>query len=174
MNAAVFRKDQLLVVEEVPYPVLGDDDIIIKVKYCGICGSDVHRYIYGMMNPGTIMGHEFSGVIVEKGKNAKGFEIGDRVARWGGKIIPGRDVYNYPPRYSAKERGFSTSKPGAYAQYMSINFENLIKIPDEVTDLDAALLEPLTVVIHAVRQSKIRLGDNVMVLGAGPIGLFTI
>ncbi len=174
MKAAVFEKDHLLIVEEVPYPVLGDDDIIMKVKYCAICGSDLHRYSHGMMNPGTIMGHEFSGVVVEKGSRAKGFEIGDRVARWGGKIVPGRDTYNYPPRYSAKERGFSSARPGAYAEYMSIHCENVVKIPDEVTDLDAALLEPLTVVVHAVRQSKIKLGDNVMVVGAGPIGLFAV
>jgi len=173
MKAAVFKKEKILVVEDVPDPKPGDDEIIMKVKYCAICGSDLHRYAYGMMKPGTIMGHEYSGEVVDFGKDVKGFNVGDRVMRWGGKITPGRELPNYHPRYSAKERGFLAQKPGAYAEYMATNSEMVMKIPDEITDLEASLIEPLTVAVHAVRISKIRLGDNVVVLGAGPIGLFT-
>jgi (R,R)-butanediol dehydrogenase/meso-butanediol dehydrogenase/diacetyl reductase len=174
MKAAVYTDEKRLVIKEVPDPVADDDEIIMKVKYCAICGSDIHRYIYGMIKPGTILGHEFSGIVADIGKNVTGFKIGDRVARWGGKILPGRDLPNFPPRYSAKERGFLPQPPGAYAHYMAIDANKVVKLPDEVSDIDAALLEPLTVAVHAVRLSKISLGDKVVVIAAGPIGLFTI
>jgi threonine dehydrogenase-like Zn-dependent dehydrogenase len=120
------------------------------------------------------MGHEYSGVIVEVGKKAKGFKVGDRVTRSGGKIEPGRDLPNFPPRYSAKERGFLPLKAGAYAQYMATPEAMLMKLPDSICDLEASLIEPLTVALHMARISKVRLGDRVIVLGAGPIGLFAL
>jgi len=171
MKAAIFKEKNLLVVEDIPDPKPKDDEVLLKVSYCAICGSDLHRYHYAMMSPGTIMGHEFSGTIVDMGKNVKGFKVGDRVTRSGGKINPGRDLPNLPPRYSAKERGFLPLKPGAYAQYMVTPADDVLKLPETISDLDASLIEPLTVALHMVRISKIRLGDRVVVLGAGPIGL---
>lgn len=172
MKAAIFKEKNLLVVEDVPDPNPEDDEIIMKVSYCAICGSDLHRYAYGMMSPGTVMGHEFSGEVADFGKNVKGLKVGDRVTRCGGKITPGRELPNFPPRYSARERGFLPLKLGAYAQYMAISAEKVMKIPEEITDLEASLIEPLTVALHMVRISNIRLGDKAVVLGAGPIGLF--
>lgn len=172
MKAAIFKEKNLLVVEDVPDPKPEDDEIIMKVSYCAICGSDLHRYAYGMMSPGTVMGHEFSGEVADFGKNVKGLKVGDRVTRCGGKITPGRELPNFPPRYSARERGFLPLKLGAYAQYMAISAEKVMKIPEEITDLEASLIEPLTVALHMVRISNIRLGDKAVVLGAGPIGLF--
>jgi len=173
MKAAVFKEKEILAVENISDPEPGDDEIVVQVEYCAICGSDLHRYAFGMMNPGTIMGHEYSGQVVGFGKEVEGYNIGDRVARWGGKIIPGRELPNYPPRYNARERGFLPIKPGAYAEYVVEKAEKITKIPDRMTFLDASLLEPLAVAVHSVRTSKIRLGDNIVVLGAGPIGLFT-
>ena len=174
MKAAVFEKERFLAIEDVPEPTVADDDVLMRVKYCAICGSDLHRYAFGMLKPGTIMGHEYFGEIVDLGKNVEGYKAGDRVARWGGKIIPGRDLPNFPPRFNARERGFLQPRPGAYAEYMAVRSENVVRVPDEISDLDASLLEPLTVVVHAVRLSKIRLGDSAVVLGAGPIGLFAL
>lgn len=171
MKAAVFKEKNLLVVEEVPDPKPKDDEVVIKVSYCAICGSDLHRYAYGMMSPGTIMGHEYSGIVVEVGKNVKGLKTGDRVTRFGGKINPGKDLPNYPPRYSVRERGFLPLKPGAYAQYMATPEDMLLKLPDSINELEASLIEPLTISLHMVRLSNIRLGDKIIVLGAGPIGL---
>jgi len=174
MKAAVFKKEGLLAVEEVPVPPVGKKDVLIRVKYCAICGSDLHRYAFGMLKPGAIMGHEYVGSVVEIGQEVKGFAVGDRVTRWGGRIVPGRDSPNFPPRFSARERGFLEKRSGAYAEYMSVKSENLFKVPEEVPDLDASLLEPLVVVVHAMRISKLRLGDQAVVLGAGPIGLFAV
>jgi len=173
MKAAVFKEKNLLVVEDVPDPKPGDNEILLKVGYSAICGSDLHRYYYGMMLPGTIMGHEYSGVVAEVGKNVKGLKVGDRVTRCGGKVNPGRDLPNFPPRFSAKERGLFPQRPGAYAEYMVTPADLALKVPDSISDLEASLIEPLTVAVHMVRMSNIRLGDRAVVLGAGPIGLFT-
>jgi len=79
----------------------------------------------------------------------------------------------YPPRFSAKERGFLVStRPGAYAEYFVTDADLLMRVPDTVTNLEAALVEPLTVSLHAVRMSRLRLGDHALIVGAGPIGLF--
>jgi threonine dehydrogenase-like Zn-dependent dehydrogenase len=172
MKAAVYKENIRLVVEDVADPIPEPNEIVMRVTYCAICGSDLHRYAYAMMHPGTIMGHEFSGVVVELGKNVKTWKIGDRVTRCGGKPAPGRDLPNFPPRFSAKERGFLPQKPGAYAEYMAIHEEKVMPIPEQVTDLESSLVEPLTVAVHAVRASKLKLGDTAVVLGVGPIGLF--
>lgn len=172
MKAAVFKEKNRLEVEEVPDPKPGDDEIVMKVNYCAICGSDLHRYAYGMMKPGTIMGHEYSGVVTEVGKNVTGLKAGDRVTRCGGKISMGRELPNFPPRYSARERGFLPLKPGAYAEYLAAPADQIVKTPGEITDLEASLIEPLSVAVHMVRVSGVKLGDRVVVLGAGPIGLF--
>ena len=172
MKAAVYKTKNMLVVEDVPDPAPGEGEILMQTSYCAICGSDLHRYAYGMMRPGTIMGHEFSGVVAAVGKGVDGFVVGERVTRAGGKVDPGRDLPNLPPRFSAKERGFMPFKPGAYAQYLTTPAEKLMKIPDGISDLEASLIEPLTVAVHMLRLSNMRLGDRTVVLGAGPIGLF--
>ncbi len=172
MKAAVYKENQRLVVEDVADPIPEPDEIVMRVAYCAICGSDLHRYAYSMMSPGTIMGHEYSGVVVEVGKNVKTWKVGDRVTRCGGKPAPGRDLPNFPPRFSAQERGFLPQKPGAYAEYMAIHEEKVMPIPEQVSDLESSLVEPLNVAVHAVRASKLKLGDNAVVLGVGPIGLF--
>jgi (R,R)-butanediol dehydrogenase / meso-butanediol dehydrogenase / diacetyl reductase len=171
MKAAVYREGRLFV-EDIAIPSPEPNEIVMKVAYCAICGSDLHRYAYSMMNEGTIMGHEFSGVVVQLGENVKKWKIGDRVTRCGGKVVPGRDLPNFPPRFSAQERGFLPQKPGAYAEYMATDEEKVMPIPNEVSDLHSSLVEPLNVAVHAVRASKLKLGDKAVVLGVGPIGLF--
>jgi threonine dehydrogenase-like Zn-dependent dehydrogenase len=172
MKAAVFKEKGRIAVEDIPDPRPEADEIILKVKYCAICGSDLHRYAHGMMSPGLVMGHEYSGEVAEVGRNVRGFKTGDRLIRCTGQPNPGREFLNLPPRFTAKTRGFLPQKPGAYAQYVAFNAANAMRIPDGVSDLDASLVEPLTVAVHAARQSKIVLGDKVVVFGAGPIGLF--
>ncbi len=172
MKAAVFTEEKRLEIRNVPDPTPEADEIVMQVNYCAICGSDLHRYAYSMMAPGTIMGHEFSGVVVATGKNVTEWKIGDRVTRCGGKPNPGRELPTAPPRYNARERGFMGMKPGAYAQFMATPAEKVMATPETVSDLHASMIEPLTVAVHAVRASKLKLGDAVVVFGAGPIGLF--
>ncbi len=172
MRAAVYKEKGLLVVEEVPDPVVGPRDVLLKVSHCAICGSDLHRYSYGMLRPGAIMGHEYAGTVVARGAEVDSFQIGDRVVRAGGKIHPWRDAPLLPPRFSARERGLlPETRPGAYAEYFATDADLVMRIPASVTSLQASLLEPLCVALHAIRLSKLRLGDRVLVIGAGPIGL---
>jgi len=175
MKAGVYKEKGLLKVEEVPDPVPGPRDVVLKITHCAVCGSDLHRYSHGMNRPGTIMGHEFSGTVAAKGDEVDKFEIGDRVTRWGGKVIPGKDVFPFDARCNARERGFSPAvRPGAYAEYMATNCDLVEKIPDSVTNMNASLTEPLCVALHAVRHGRMRLGDQVLVQGMGPIGLFVL
>jgi threonine dehydrogenase-like Zn-dependent dehydrogenase len=172
MRAAIFKERGILKVEDVPDPIVGPRDVLLKVTHCAICGSDLHRYSHGMLRPGAILGHEYSGTVADKGTEVDAFQIGERVVRSGGKINPWKDVPPYPPRFSAKERGFlTTTRPGAYAEYFVTDADLLMRIPDSVTNLEAALVEPLCVSLHAVRLSRLRLGDQALVIGAGPIGL---
>lgn len=174
MRAAVYKEKGVLTVEDVPDPIVGPRDVLLKVSHCAICGSDLHRYVHGMLRPGAIMGHEYSGTVAEKGADVSEFRIGERVVRSGGKRSPWTDPPPYPPRFSAKERGFlSSTRPGAYAEYFVTDADLLMRIPDAVTNLEASLVEPLCVSLHAVRTSRIRLGDQALVIGAGPIGLLT-
>jgi len=173
MKAAVYR-DKRLVVETVSDPHPAADEIVLRVSYCAICGSDTHRYALAMMSPGTIMGHEYAGVVVEVGKEVRTWKVGDRVTRSGGRPSPGRDLPSLPPRFSAKERGFLPQRPGAYAEYLAVPADKVMAVPRELPDLEASLIEPLTVAVHMVRASRLRLGDTAVVLGAGPIGLFAL
>jgi (R,R)-butanediol dehydrogenase/meso-butanediol dehydrogenase/diacetyl reductase len=174
MRAAVFKEKGVLKVEDVPDPVTGPRDVLMRVTHCAICGSDLHRYSHGMLRPGAIIGHEYSGRVEDKGADVQSFQIGDRVTRSGGKINLWKDVPAYPPRFSARERGFlTTTRPGAYAEYFVADADMLMKIPDSVTNLEAVFVEPLGVALHAVRLSRLRLGDQVLVIGTGPIGLLT-
>lgn len=171
MRAAVYKEKGILKVEDIPDPLVGPRDVLLRVTHCAICGSDLHRYSHGMLRPGAIIGHEYSGIVADKGGEVDAFQIGERVVRSGGKINPWHDVPPYPPRFSAKERGFLTTRPGAYAEYFVTDADLLMQIPDSVTNLEAALVEPLSVSLHAVRLSRLRLGDQALVIGAGPIGL---
>ncbi|MBS1116303.1 MAG: hypothetical protein H6Q87_687, partial [candidate division NC10 bacterium] len=146
MRAAVYKEKGVLKVEEVPDPAVGPRDVLLKVSHCAICGSDLHRYIHGMLRPGAIMGHEYSGTVADKGAEVSEFRIGERVVRSGGKRSPWTDPPPYPPRFSAKERGFlASTRPGAYAEYFVTDADLLMRIPDAVTNLEASLVEPLCV-----------------------------
>ncbi len=168
MKSAVFKEAGVLAVEEVPDPKPGPGEAVIKIAYCGICGSDLHRYHYGLMAPGVIMGHEFSGIVSAVGEGVTEVAVGDRVIRgFKGSL---------PPRYSAMEKGFTadTLLPGGYGDYAVLAADSLFKIPEGLSDQVAAITEPLSVAVHATRLSRLKLGHTVAVLGAGPIGLLLI
>ena len=171
MKAAVFKEAGLVAVEDVPAPKAGPGQVVVRISYCGICGSDLHRYAHGLMAPGVIMGHEFAGVVTEVGERVREWSVGDRVVRG----IKGRlQVAN--PRYSARDKGFTVDvqAPGGYAEYTAQPAIGLLRQPENITDEVAALAEPLADAVHTVRLGNVKLGDTVVVMGAGPIGLFTL
>jgi 2-desacetyl-2-hydroxyethyl bacteriochlorophyllide A dehydrogenase len=175
MKAAVYKGSQRLEVEEVPTPDPGPGQVLIKVKYCAICGTDVHAFLYDVVPPGVVMGHEYCGTVARVGAGATGWREGDRVLGGGGTPPPDElPAFRVDPRFNYRTMGFSVERQRAYAEYVLMEAWEPIAIPDGVPDETAALCEPCGVAVHAVRKSDLRLGDSAAVLGAGPIGLFCI
>jgi len=182
MRAAVFKEmSKPLVVETVPNPVPGAHDIILKVKNCGICGSDLHMTEPTSAMPlalGSIMGHEFAGEVIEVGSAVKHlWKVGDRLA--GFPVICCGDhtpCINFGLRGSCSKMlsvGLGAS-PGAYAEYVRIGAGSGYKLPESVSFREGAMVEPLAVGLHAVDMAKMPRGATVLVIGAGPVGLATM
>ncbi len=179
MRAAVFhRPGEPLSIEDRQSPVARPGDVVMKVAYCGICGSDLHATEPSptSLEPGTVLGHEFSGVVTESA--SADFQPGDRVI---GLPLQECDECR-PSGQGCRDRlgilcprnriiGLAAAVPGAYAEYLRMPAHHALKIPDGLDLKHAALTEPLAVGAHAVRAAGNLLGAHVLVIGAGPIGL---
>ena len=169
-------KKSVLVKEDLPKPVIKDDEVLVSPKYCGICGSDIESYVSGgLETPGIIIGHEFSGEIVEVGSTVRGWKVGDKIVAEPG--IPCGKCYwcKHSLENMCKwTSSIGTTYNGAMAEYVNVNAEHLFKIPDSISLKEAAAFEPLTVALYAVKASNFKVGQNAAVIGAGTIGLMTI
>ena len=174
MKAAVIRGTQQIRVEDVPTPEPGPNQVLVKIKYSAICGSDVHRFQYGMMNSGSIMGHEYIGEVIQSGANVTLLNEGDRVVSGGGESPEGVPARAAGDRYSARTMGLKDPPQGGFAEYIVLDEWRPLEIPKNVSDELAVLAEPASIAVHAVRTSKFSIGDSVVVMGAGPIGLLTM
>ena len=170
MRAAVFKETRHMTVEEINTPKPGPGEVLVKVKYCGICGTDLHNYMFGIVAPGRVLGHEWCGEITELGVDIQNLSRGDRVMPY---KHPGRSL---PPlRLNPREIYSSpTRRMGAFAEYIVVPTSRIIRVPDTLSDTQAATLEPLVAAIHAVRLGQIKISDTVAFLGAGPIALLMI
>jgi threonine dehydrogenase-like Zn-dependent dehydrogenase len=181
MRAAVFHAPgQALAIEDVPAPQTSSGDLVIAVHCCGICGSDLHMAdMHGPdsgMAPlprGTVMGHEFAGEIVEVGRDAGDFRVGQRVTAMPyiacghcAACLTGVGYRCAKACYSAlgQERG-------GFAEYMRIGAAETLLLPDGVDFEQGALVEPLAVGLHGVNAARLVPGESVLIMGAGPIGL---
>lgn len=178
MKAAVFREaGKKLGIEEVPEPEPGEGDLIVEVRACGICGSDLHvSELSGALPAGTIMGHEFAGQVVEVGAEAQAdFKVGDRVCPLP-HISCGRCAACLTGNsgHCPEIQGIGLGQlPGAYAERIRVGARQTLHLPDAVSMREGALVEPLSVGLRAVAQAKLEPAADVLVLGAGPIGLAT-
>jgi len=175
MKAAIFRGIGQIEVAEVPIPTPTRGEVLIKVHYCGICGSDVEAYKTGTYEPGVIIGHEMGGEIVEVGEGVWGWAPGDRVTVNG--VIPcGQCWFCHHDKPSLCEDMQMTGITfnGAFAEYMVTPAAGLHRLPDAVSWRQAALVDPMATALHGVRLSALRPGDRALVLGAGPIGLMAL
>ncbi|NHI92954.1 MAG: hypothetical protein EAX96_10670 [Candidatus Lokiarchaeota archaeon] len=177
MKALVLKAiEELEVSDDLPKPTPSKKEVLIKIKYCGICGSDLEAYKYGKVLTPLILGHEFSGEIVEVGSKVEGWKIGDRVTSYPADFC-GTCHYcskGQENRCRKMVEGLGISVNGAIAEYVKISSNSLCKLPDSVKYEDAALVEPLSVGYHGVKNSGIKPDDNAIVIGAGTIGLSTI
>jgi len=182
MRAAVFKEmSKPLVIETVGDPVPTAHDIILKVKNCGICGSDLHMTEPTSTMPlalGSIMGHEFAGEVIEVGSAVKHlWKPGDRLA--GFPVICCGDhtpCINFGLRGSCAKMlsvGLGAA-PGAYAEFVRIGANSGYKLPQSVSFREGAMVEPLAVGLHAVDMARMPRGATVLIIGAGPVGLATI
>ena len=176
MKAAVFHEvGQPLAIEEVPDPTPGEGELILKVARCGICGSDLHSTEVGLMTlpGGSVMGHEFSGEVAAIGPGVTGWKEGQKVT-----ALPFISCGDCGPCLRGETlqcRKIVTTglgqNAGAYAEYVKVGAHDTIALPASVNLVEGALVEPLAVGFHAVEMARLQPGANVLVVGAGPVGL---
>ena len=181
MRAAVLTGvGRIELVTDRPQPVLAPDEVLVRVTAVGVCGSDVHYYREGRIGhyevePPLILGHEPAGVIVATGDSAEVARVGQRVS-----IEPQRPCRKCPQctagRYNlCPSMKFLATPPidGAFCEYVAVPAAFAHPVRDTVTDEMAALLEPLSVAIAAVRKAQVKPGDRTLIAGAGPVGVLT-
>lgn len=182
MKALVLEQYRKLVYKDVPEPVIQDNEVLVKVKACGICGSDVHGFdgSTGRRIPPIVMGHEASGIIEKKGKDVTNWQVGDRVT-FDSTVYPLDDWYTLGGHYNLSDNrevlGVSPGtyrRNGAFAEYITIPKHILYRIPEDVTFEQAAMVEAVAVALHSINIAGIKTGDNCVVIGAGMIGAFII
>ena len=171
MRAAVMQGlHQPLAVETIPDPTPGEGDVVVKVGRCGICGSDLHMTedpAYGQ-GAGSILGHEFAGEVVALGKAVEGLTTGDLVS-----VIPLQSCGECHTCRTGQVQWCDKFglQGGGYAEYALTRPNQCVRLPKSASLADGAIVEPLAVALHGVALSRMRIGDKVLVLGAGPIGL---
>ena len=178
MKAAVFKGKESIVIEDgFEKPKIDPDEVLIKVKKVGICGSDVGSYeIGGPYIPGKIIGHEFSGDIVEIGEKVKKIKVGMKVTV--NPQIPCHECYyclhNLENMCSIQNYLYGATEDGAMREYIGLKAERVHILPENVSYEEGAIVEPLSVAVYAIEQSGFKIGQNAAVIGAGPIGLLVI
>ncbi|MFD1064921.1 galactitol-1-phosphate 5-dehydrogenase [Oceanobacillus locisalsi] len=176
MKALVLESKANFSVKDMEIPVIEPNQVLVKVSYVGICGSDLARYFDGKVhNYPTILGHEFSGIITEVGSEVQGLVEGNRVAV--APLVPCEQCSSCASGHPALCENYSfigSREQGAMAEYVAVNAKNILPLPEEITDQEAALIEPLTVAIHGIEKVNIHAGASVVVFGAGTIGMMSL
>ena len=173
MRAQVVAAPGKIELREIPIPKITEDEVLVKIRYCGICGSDwaifTGKYVPERLP--LVTGHEMFGVVAEIGANAKNINVGDRVAI--DITLPCGACY-FCRRGDGllcetfEQIGIHTKEmPGGFAEYVKAPWKNIYKVPDEVDDLKAAFIEPITTTIQAARRMDAKIASSVVVLGAG-------
>ncbi len=182
MKALVLESYNNLVYKDMPNPEYRPNEVLVRVKACGICGSDIHGFdgSSGRRNPPLIMGHEASGVIVEAGAAIKNYKVGDRVT-FDSTVYDLDDWYTLKGKYNLSDSrmvlGVSPKeykRHGAFAEYVVVPEHILYHLPDSVTFEQAAMVESVAVAAHAIDLTPINLRDTALVVGTGMIGLFLV
>lgn len=181
MKAAVMTGIKKVEIQERPMPEPKDDEVLVKIEYVGVCGSDLHYYGAGrignfVVKPPFILGHEAGGTVVKTGKNVKHLKVGDRVALEPGKTC-GKCEHCKEGKYNlCKDVIFFATPPvdGVFQEYVAHEADLCFVLPENVSTLEGALIEPLAVGMHAANQGGAKLGQTAVVTGAGCIGLCTL
>lgn len=188
MKAAVWHKKGDIRIEEIPLPSPGPGQVKVRIKACGICGSDLHEFregpfiiptrphpLTGRQGGPVILGHEFSAEVTETGEGVTRFSPGDRV-------VVNPLIYCGECHYCRLGQHIMCTKlgtvgfaaDGAFAEYGVFYEYALLRLPDSVTDEMGAFVEPLAVAVHAANRARMKIGASVVIIGAGPIGLLVM
>ena len=184
MIAVIYKGKNKVNVENIPVPKISEDELLIKVKAASICGTDLKIKKYGhFKNPDDkplILGHEFSGEIVEKGKNVKNFKKGLRVV-----VAPNigcghcRECISGFTNLCKNYEAFGISMDGAFAEFIRvpsryISQGNIFILPDSMTFEEGSLVEPLSAAFNSIEAAQINLSDNILIVGGGPMGILNM
>lgn len=180
MKSLVKAKSEIGIwLQDVDKPVIGHNDVLVKIKKTAICGTDIHIFNWDSWAQDTIpvpmtVGHEFAGVVVEKGSEVKGIEIGDRVS------AEGHVTCGHCRKCRAGERhlcrntvGIGVNRPGAFAEFISVPSSNICRLPETISDDMGAILDPLGNAAHTALEFDL-VGEDVLITGAGPIGIMAV
>jgi L-iditol 2-dehydrogenase len=174
MKAAVYYSQQDIRIEEKPVLKIADDEVLVQMKACGICGSDLMDWYLKPRAP-LVLGHEPAGLIAGKGGKVEGFEVGDRVFVHH-HVACLTCHYCRRGNYTLCKQFHNTNiKPGGFAEYFRVPAPNLqvdtLKISESVSFEEATLIEPVGCCLRALRKANIGIGDSVAIVGAGPTGI---
>ncbi len=177
MRAAVFHGIGDLRVDDVPVPPIGDDEVLVRVELCGICGTDVH-ILKGTFPPGhapITLGHEFAGRVVSAGAQAAGVEVGALVTADIAISCGACSFCRHGQRLLCAEVGqIGVHRDGAFAEYVAVPASLVHPLPAGMTAGQGAYVEPLACVLHGHERAAVAAGSSVVVVGAGPMGLLHV
>ena len=173
MKAVVFTGPEQVEVAQVPEPTCRPDEVIIQIARVGLCGTDLHIYHNEYMSSFPVIGgHEFCGKIVEVGREVSDFKVGQRVADdpnlYCGHCDFCRDEKS---NHCLNWEGVGITCPGGFAEYVAVPAKACYGLPDGLSDVQGAFVEPVSCVVHAMNRLRVWPGDEVLILGAGPMGL---
>ena len=182
-KGAYMQGTDKMILKEIPVPETKEKEVLVQIEYVGICGSDVHYFHTGCcgsykvdLSQDFMLGHECAGTVVKVGEGVKDLKVGDRVALEPG-ITCGKCEFAKSGHYNlCPDVVFLATPPvqGCYEQFIAFPEDMCFKLPDNVSTLEGCLIEPLSVGFHAANQGEVGVGDTVMILGSGCIGLVTM
>jgi len=181
MRAGVYREKGVVRVEEVPVPEVGAGELLIKVAACGVCGTDIKKIFQRYVDPPQILGHELAGTVVAIGPGVRKWKLGDRVMSFhhipcGKCFFCERRLYSQCKQYKTTGlTGGFTPNGGGFGEYVKampwVAESGIVELPDSVSFEEATFIEPINTILKAVQKARIAVGETVLVIGCGPIGL---
>lgn len=175
MKAVVYYDFDDIRIEDIPIPEIGSDEVLVRVKACSLCSTDVWKAMYHRSKPGSILGHEVSGVIAKVGADVTNFKEGERVAVYHRAQCGGCYYCRHGQEPLCSQYRQQSLFPGVFAEYLratsAIVEKSIVKIPDDLTHEEAALIEPTACCVRTVSKCQVTLGDSVLVIGDGPLGI---
>jgi threonine dehydrogenase-like Zn-dependent dehydrogenase len=177
MKALVYEGPRMMNVREVPVPAAGVGEVMIRVEIAGICGSELNGYLghNALRKPPLVMGHEFAGTVIVAGEGANKFESGNRVTAnplvscGSCQACQSGTANLCPERYL-----IGAGRPGAFAEYVVVPEKNVYALPDSLSFIDGALVEPFACAVRVCHLASAHPKDRMLIMGAGPIGLFVL